>query len=44
MHDDIFDLIGEGYGEAVFEIRKERAVEETLARLGGDMDLMYQSH
>lgn len=44
MYDDIFDLIGEGYGEAVFEIRKARAVEETLARLGGDMDLMYESH
>lgn len=44
MYDDIFDLMGEGYGEAVFEIRKARAVEETLARLGGDMDLMYESH
>jgi hypothetical protein len=44
MYDDIFDLIGEGYGEAVFDIRKTRAVEETLARLGGDMDLVYESH
>jgi hypothetical protein len=44
MYDDIFEFMGEGYGEAVFEIRKERAVEETLARLGGDMDLMYESH
>lgn len=44
MYDDIFDLMGEGYGEAVFEIRKARAVEETLAHLGGDMDLMYESH
>jgi hypothetical protein len=44
MYNEIFESMGEGYGEAVFQIRKERAVEETLARLGGDMDLMYESH
>lgn len=44
MYDDIFDLIGEGYGEAVFEIRKDRAVEDALDRLGGDQELMYESH
>jgi len=38
------EFIGSGIGEAVFNIRKERLVEETLARLGGDQELMYESH
>jgi hypothetical protein len=38
------EFIGSGYGEAVFNVRKERAIEETLARLGGDQPLMYESH
>lgn len=38
------EFMGQGYGEAVFEIRKKRAVEGALDRLGGDQELMYESY
>ena len=38
------EFMGQGYGEAVFETRKKRAVEEALDQLGGDQELMYESH
>lgn len=42
--DSYTQFLGAGYGEAVFQIRKERAVEQTLERLGGDMELVYESY
>ena len=36
--------MGQGYGEAVFETRKKRAVKEALDQLGGDQELMYESY
>ena len=38
------EFMGQGYGEAVFETRKKRAVEEALDQLGGDQELMYESY
>lgn len=38
------EFMGRGYGEAVFETRKKRAVEEALDQLGGDQELMYESY
>ncbi len=38
------EFMGQGYGEAVFETRKQRAVEEALDRLGGDQELVYESY
>ena len=38
------EFMGQGYGEAVFETRKKRAVEEALDQLGGDKELMYESY
>lgn len=43
-YDSYTQFMGMGYGEAVFQIRKSRSVEETLQRLGGDMKLAYESH
>lgn len=37
-------FMGQGYGEAVFEVRKSRAVEQVLERLGGDRELVYESY
>lgn len=42
--DSYTQFLGAGYGEAVFQIRKERAVEQTIGRLGGDMELVYESY
>lgn len=38
------EFMGEGYGQAVFNARKARVVEQTLERLGGDMELSYESY
>ena len=38
------EFMGQGYGEAVFETRKARAVEEALDQLGGDQELVYESY
>lgn len=37
-------FLGNGYGEAVFQIRKARSVEQTLERLGGNQDIAYESY
>lgn len=42
--DSYMEFMGQGYGDAVFQTRKKRAVEDALDRLGGDMELMYESH
>lgn len=42
--DSIQKFMGEGYGEAVFQIRKARSVKQTLERLGGDKELVYESY
>ena len=42
--DSYTQFIGNGYGEAVFQIRKARSVEQTLERLGGDQEIAYESY
>ena len=37
-------FLGQGYGQAQDAIRKERAVEKAISRLGGDIKLVYESY